>query len=439
MNVKVEDISSIKKKLSFEIPVETVDGEFTKAFGKLAKTAKVPGFRPGKVPRSVLERQYGASIEAQVFERLINETFFKALVENKIDAVSAPEIVDNGQLKAGQAFTYEAEVEVRPSVEAKDYTGLELKKETFSVEDKVVEDRLEEMRKSRAKVEKADRKVAQMGDIALIDFEGFIDGEAFAGGKAEGHSLELGSNTFIPGFEDQVAGMECGEEKDVEVTFPGDYGNDDLAGKPAVFKVKLHEIKERILPELDEEFAKEAGLQSIDDLKTKIRESIEGQEQDRIEKEFRDRLLDALIEANPFELPESMVDSQLDYMLENLQNRMQSQGMRLEDMGINAESFKKIYREMAVKQVKGSLIMEAIAIQENLKVDEDEIQDKLDEIVETSGAPKEAVMNFYSTDERRRGLVSQLAEEKVVAFLTGKAKIEMVDKETLEKSQMTEE
>ncbi|ABA88933.1 ribosome-associated peptidylprolyl cis-trans isomerase, FKBP-type (trigger factor) [Syntrophotalea carbinolica DSM 2380] len=439
MNVKVEDISSIKKKLSFEISVEAVDTEFSNEYKKLSKTAKIPGFRKGKVPRSVLERQYAGHVEGQVFERLVNETFFKALVDEKINAVSAPEVVDNGPLKPGQAFTYEAEVEVRPDVEAKDYIGLDLKKENFAVEDQDVEDRLQDMLKSRAKVEVSEREVAQAGDIAVIDFEGFVDGEAFAGGKAEGHELELGSNSFIPGFEDQVVGMECGQDKDIEVAFPEDYGNEELAGKPAVFKVRLNQIKERVLPALDEEFAKEAGLESVEDLKIKIRESIEGQERDRIEKDFRERMTDALIEANEFEVPEGMIDSQIDYMLKNLQNRMQAQGMRLEDMGINAESFRQIYREVAAKQVKASLILEAIALQENLKVEEDEIKDKLEEIVETSGAPKEAVMNYYSNDESRRGLVSQMAEEKVVAFLTGKAKIEMVDKEALENAKMTEE
>lgn len=439
MNVKVEDISSIKKKLSFQIPVDTVDAEFDKAYKKLAKTAKIPGFRPGKVPRKVLERQYAPQIEAQVFDNLVNETFFKAVVDNKIDAVSAPEVVDNGPVKPGQAFEYEAEIEVRPEVTAKDYIGLELKKEIFAVDDKTVEDRLEDMRKHQAKVETSDRKVAQMGDITVIDFEGFVDGVAFDGGKAEGHQLELGSNTFIPGFEEQIVGFECGQERDIEVTFPEEYGNEGLAGKPAVFKVSLKEIKERVLPELDEAFAKEAGLESIEDLKVKIRESIEAQERDRIEKDFRERMVDALVAANPIELPEAMVNSQIEYMVQNFQNRLQAQGMRMEDMGITADSFKQMYRDMAVSQVQASLIMEAIALQENLKVEEDEIQDKIDEIVETSGASKEAVMNFYSSDERRSALVSQIAEEKVVAFLGSKAKIEMVDKTALENVGTAEE
>jgi trigger factor len=439
MNVKVEDISSIKKKLSFQIPVDTVDAEFDKAYKKLAKTAKIPGFRPGKVPRKVLERQYAPQIEAQVFDNLVNETFFKAVVDNKIDAVSAPEVVDNGPVKPGQAFEYEAEIEVRPEVTAKDYIGLELRKEIFAVDDKTVEDRLEDMRKHQAKVETSDRKVAQMGDITVIDFEGFVDGVAFDGGKAEGHQLELGSNTFIPGFEEQIVGFECGQERDIEVTFPEEYGNEGLAGKPAVFKVSLKEIKERVLPELDEAFAKEAGLESIEDLKVKIRESIEAQERDRIEKDFRERMVDALVAANPIELPEAMVNSQIEYMVQNFQNRLQAQGMRMEDMGITADSFKQMYRDMAVSQVQASLIMEAIALQENLKVEEDEIQDKIDEIVETSGASKEAVMNFYSSDERRSALVSQIVEEKVVAFLGSKAKIEMVDKAALENVETEEE
>lgn len=439
MNVKVEDISSIKKKLSFEIPVATVDAEFGKAYKQLAKTAKIPGFRPGKVPRNVLERQYGGQVEAQVFERLVNESFFKAVVEHKIDAVSSPEVVDNGQPRVGEAFTYEAEVEVRPEIEAKDYIGLALKKETCDIDEQAVNERLEEMRRKQAKEEVSERTVARMGDIAVIDFEGFIDGKPFPHGKGEGHHLELGSNSFIPGFEEQVAGLECGQEKDVEVTFPEDYGNESLAGKPAVFKVRLNEIRERRLPELDADFAREMGLESIDDLKTKLRESMEGQEADRIEREYRDRLVEALIEANPFELPEAMVESQLEHMMQNLQSRMQAQGMRLEDMGLNAEVFPAIYRELAVKQVKASLIMESIALQENLKIEEDEIKDKLDEIVETSGAPKEAVMQFYSSDEKRRGLVAQMAEEKVVAFLTGKAKVEMVDKETLQQAEKAKE
>lgn len=427
MNVKVEDISSVKKQLSFEVPAARVDEEIEAAYKKLAKTAKIKGFRQGKVPRAVLERNYAASVEAQVVERLVSDSYFKALEEQKIIAVSGPEITDSGSLEKGKDYTFQAQVEVQPEVKAKDYLDLPLKKETFKDDETLVAARLEEMRLGQAKLEPTDRDEAQAGDTVIIDFKGFIGDVAFENGAAEDHSLDLGSNTFIPGFEEQVVGMKRGEERDVEVTFPLDYGKKDLAGQDAVFKVKLKEIKEKILPELDDEFAAQVGLASLDDLRARVKEAHESQERSRIEQEFRDQLVDVLIERNPIEVPEGMIQHQLDYMLENLSNRMQSQGMSLEAMGLTPDSFKEIYREMAVKQVKGNLLLEAIALQESIQVEESEIEEKLDEIAEKHNASKEMVMNFYADESRRRGLVAQLAEEKVIHFLTGKAQIEMVE------------
>ena len=427
MNVKVEDISSVKKQLSFEVPATRVDEEIESAYKKLAKTAKIKGFRQGKVPRPVLERHYAASVEAQVVESLIQENYFKALQEEKILAVSGPEITDSGVLEKGKAYTFQAQVEVQPEVKAQDYLDLPLKKETFNDDEALVTARLEEMRLGHAKVEPTDREEAQSGDTVIIDFEGFIDNVAFENGAAQDHSLDLGSNTFIPGFEEQLVGMKRGEERDIDVTFPLDYGKKDLAGQDAVFKVKLKEIKEKILPELNDEFASQVGMASLDDLRARIKEAHESQERSRIEQEFRDQIVDMLIERNSFEVPESMVKSQLDYMLENLSNRMQSQGMSLEAMGMTPDSFKEVYREIAVKQVKGNLLLEAIALQESIQVEESEIEEKLDEIAEKHNASKEMVMNFYADESRRRGLVAQLAEEKVIHFLTGKAKVEMVE------------
>lgn len=427
MNVKVEDISSVKKQLSFEVPAARVDEEIEAAYKKLAKTAKIKGFRQGKVPRAVLERNYAASVEAQVVERLVSDSYFKALEEQKIIAVSGPEITDSGSLEKGKDYTFQVQVEVQPEVEAKDYLELPLKKETFKDDETLVAARLEEMRLGQAKLEATDRDEAQAGDTVIIDFEGFIGDVAFENGAAEDHSLDLGSNTFIPGFEEQVVGMKRGEERNVEVTFPLDYGKKDLAGQDAVFKVKLKEIKEKVLPELDDEFAAQVGLASLEDLRARVKEAHESQERSRIEQEFRDQLVDILIERNPIEVPEGMIQHQLDYMLENLSNRMQSQGMSLEAMGLTPDSFKEIYREMAVKQVKGNLLLEAIALQESIQVEEPEIEEKLDEIAEKHNASKEMVMNFYADESRRRGLVAQLAEEKVIHFLTGKAQIEMVE------------
>ena len=427
MNVKVEDISSVKKQLSFEVPATRVDEEIELAYKKLAKTAKIKGFRQGKVPRAVLERHYAASVESQVLERLISDSYFKAIKDEKILAVSGPDITEGGTLEKGKAYTFQAQVEVQPEVEAKDYLELPLKKETFKDDDTLVGARLEEMRLGNAKLEATDREEAQSGDTVIIDFEGFINGVPFENGAAENHSLDLGSNTFIPGFEEKLVGMKLGEEGEIEVTFPLDYGKKELAGQDATFKVKIKEIKEKVLPELNDEFAAQVGLASLEDLRSRIKEAHESQERARIEQEFRDQLVDALIERNPLEVPDGMVQSQLDYMLENLSNRMQSQGMSLESMGMTPDSFKEIYREVAVKQVKGNLLLEAIALQENIQVEESEIEEKLEEIAEKHNASKEMVMNFYADESKRRGLVAQLAEEKVIHFLTGKANVEMVD------------
>jgi trigger factor len=427
MNVKVEDISSIKKRLSFAIPAERVNEEIDKTYQQIARTAKVKGFRPGKVPRSVLERQYAAQMRSQVLERLISDNYFKALDDHKILAVSGPEIVDSGDLEKGKDFSFQAQVEVQPEVEVKDYVNLTLKKETLKVDEKIVAERIEEMRTGSATLESSAREEAREGDLVVIDFEGFVNGEAFENGKAEDHQLELGSNTFIPGFEEQLVGMKRDEERDIEVTFPLDYGKKELAGQDAVFKVRVKEIKEKVLPELNDEFASQFGLASMEGLRERVTEAYRNQEAERIERDFRDQLVDELIARNPVEIPEAMIDHQLDHMLENLQNRMQAQGMSLKALGMTPESFRAIYREVAVKQVKGNLILEAIALKENIQVEESEIQEKLEEVAESNNASKEMVMNFYADESRRRGLVTQLAEEKVIHFLTGKATIEMVE------------
>ncbi|OHB33724.1 MAG: trigger factor [Desulfuromonadaceae bacterium GWC2_58_13] len=431
MNVTIEDISSVKKKLSFEVAAETVDVEIEKAYQKITKTAKIKGFRPGKAPRSVVEKYYAPQMEEQVLGRLINDSYFKALVEHRVAAITDPEIVESSPLQKGQIFTYQAHVEIKPEVEIKNYTGLTLQKEKFEADPKVIDDRLDEMVAGRAHLQTTDRDAAQKGDHVVIDFEGFVDKVAFEGGKAEGHQLELGSGSFIPGFEEQLEGMTRGEERAIEVTFPEAYGNKELAGKPAVFNVRLHEIKENVAPELNDDFAKGFGLESLQELREKLDENYRTQEQNRIDGDLRERLIAVLIERNPMEVPEAMVVSQLDYMLGNIRNRLKQQGMSLEMMGMNEESFKQMYRETAVSQVKGSLVMEAVARQENIKADPSEIDDKLEEIAKMSNAPLDAVKKHYAPEEARRGLLAQVAEEKVMQFLLDHSTVEEVTKDQL--------
>lgn len=431
VSVKVEDVSNVKKKLSFEIAADKVSEEIDKAYLEIGKTAKIKGFRPGKVPRGMLERYYAPQMEQEVLDRLIKESYFKALVDYRIPAVSGPEIVESGTLEKGAPFTYAAQVEVKPEVEAKDYRGLKLKKEKFVSDPQAVEGQIEEMRATRASLEVSKRKIVREGDFAVIDFEGFIEGSPFQGGKAQDYLLELGSGSLIPGFEEQVAGMKREQEKEIAVTFPENYGNKDLAGKPATFKVVLKEIKEKVQPNLDDEFAKEFGLESLDQLREKVRANYEQAEKKRIEEDLRQRLMTELLERNPVEVPEAMVQHQLDQLLENAKRRLQAQGLSLETLGMSEENFRRNYRDAAVRQVQGGLILEAIARQEQIQVEDSEIDDKLKEIAEQSQAPLDAVQKYFAAGEARNGLVSQLVEDKVIAFLLEQAAVKEVAKEKL--------
>ena len=439
MNVQVENVSSVKKKISVEISADRVSEEIAKVYKKIAKSAKVKGFRPGKVPMSVIEKYYVDQMKNEVIGRLINETYYQALIDNDVAAISEPSIEDSSDLEKDKPFTYEAHVEVKPEVTAKDYTGIELQKEIFDFDEKIVDARLEEMLSTRSTMEVAERDDAQNGDFVTIDFEGFLDGVAFDGGAATDHVLELGSGSFIPGFEDQLVGMKRGEEKDIVVTFPEEYGNKDLAGKESTFKIAMKEIKVKKMPELDDEFAKGYGAESAADLREKVSDGYKKQEISRIEEDLKERLITALVDGNDVDVPDTMIERQLDFMFKNISNRLKSQGMTMEMMGMNEDAFRVMYRETATKQVQGSLLLEAIGSQENISVDEDEIDSRLEEIAEMANAPLDEVTKYYASEEARKGLLAQIEEEKVITYLLGQSKIEEVTKEALAEKPADEE
>ncbi|RPJ15370.1 MAG: trigger factor, partial [Deltaproteobacteria bacterium] len=296
MNVTIEEISSIKKRLSFEVPAETVAIEIEKAYQKIGQSAKIKGFRAGKIPRSILEQYYAPQMEQQVINRLINDSYIKALDTHDINVLSDPKIIDNSLIEHGKPFTYAAEVEVSPQVTVRDYTVLVLQKERFVFDETSIEKQLEEMRQGRAEVVDSNRDAAALGDHVVIDFSGSVDGVLFDGGTAEDFTLELGSGQFIPGFEEQVVGMKVNESRDVQVTFPEQYGSADLAGKAAVFAVTLKKVREKVAPELTDDFAKGFGLESLAELREKLTENARRQEINRIDGDLRERLVTALIE-----------------------------------------------------------------------------------------------------------------------------------------------
>ena len=432
MSVTVEVLSPIKKKLSFEIAADIVDTELDNAYKKIAKTADIKGFRKGKVPRKILEQHFGPRAKYEAAGPLINNSLYKALLDNKIEAVSQPEVTESGAVEGGQPFNYEAEVEVKPEIVVKDYTELSLEKEIFSFDEDVVDQQLEQMANSRTVFEVTSRKKARDGDTVVIDFEGFIDGTAFENGAGTDFELALGSNSFIPGFEAQLVGMKREQEKEVEVTFPEGYGSKDLAGKPAVFKVLVKEIKEKIVPKIDDALAKELEADNLDELKERIKENSISQEKQRIDGQLQENLMTALLENNPFDVPEGMITNQLHHLKDNFTQKLKSQGMSFEMLGMNDESFNTNYRDMAVQQVKGETILDAIAAQEEMIVEEAELEQKMVEFSDNGKVPLDQVKVYFENESALAGLKGQILHEKVTKFLLDQAIVTEVEPEEVE-------
>lgn len=437
MQSNVESLSSIKKKINFEIPAQQVTAEVDKAYSEIRKHAAIKGFRKGKVPMALIEKHYGEKMAEDVVKSLVNDSYFKAIAEHKLNPVAYPEI-ESDTLKPGESFKYSATVEIFPEVEVKDFEGLEVVKEQLPAsDDAAVEARLKEMRESMAQlVPAAEEHAAQLGDFVTFDFEGSVDGVPFEGGAAEDFQLELGSGRFIPGFEDQMVGLAAGSKSTVKVTFPEEYGNKELAGQPAEFAVTVKEIKVKELPELNDEFAKGFGeeFETLDQLKQKLAELNQGQEERRIQNELRDRLLKALIEKNDLEVPEAMVDRQVSLMLENTKQRLQSQRLSLEMMGMTEEGYKEQFREVARDQVKGALLLDTIAEKHKLEATDEDVAAQVKEIAAATHQDADKVANLYRTNERaKESLSTQIREDKAIKFLLERAKVTELPKEEINK------
>jgi trigger factor len=388
----------------------------------------------------MLEQHYGPRVEYDVVNSLVNNSLYKSMVDNKIEAVSQPEIVETGSVEKGKPFSYQAEVEVRPEVTAKDYTGLSLEKEKLVFDETVVDQQIEQMATSQVQLEVTKRKKAREGDTVILDFEGFIDDTPFENGAAKDYQLELGSNSFIPGFEDQLIGMKREEEKEISVTFPEGYGAKELAGKPAMFKVTVNEIKEKVEPKINDAFAKEMGSENLADLKEKVKENAIKQEEGRINGQLQESLMTALIENNAFEVPEGMIQNQLLHLKDSFSQRLKAQGMSLEMLGMNDENFATTYREMAVQQVKGEVLLDAIAEQEKIELEDGMVEEKMKAFAEESNAPLEEVQKYFENASALAGLKGQLLNEKVVAFLLDSATVTEVEpKQPEEKVETAEE
>lgn len=419
MIVNVEIVSPVKKKINFEIPAGRVTEEIEKVYAQIKKTAALKGFRKGKVPQALIEKHYSEKMAGEVLHNIFNETFYKALDEQKIVPVSPPTI-ESDQVKNGEPLKYSATVEVIPEFELKDYKGLQVKKEPFAPDEKKVTERLKDLQSRLAQLKPLDeQRPAAIGDIVTLDFTGYMDGEPFENGSAQDYMLELGSNSFIAGFEEKIAGMSVGEENKIELSFPQDYFVTKLAGKDVAFEVKIKDIKVKELPPLDDEFAKQFGeFDSLEQMKSKIAETFENQEKSKIESMMRNTLVKALIEKNPIEVPDALVEKQLNFLVENVTNDLASQNLSLAAIGSDEKKIREEYRNTAALQVKGTLLLEAVAKKESIEIGESEMQEKFAEIAESTNKDSDTIEKFYMKNPyAKEALIKQLKEEKTLRFL----------------------
>ena len=428
MSTTVEKISSNKVKLSFDIDAAKFDEAMGKAYIKVRGQVAIPGFRKGHAPRKMIENMYGEGVfYDEAFELIFDEVYGPAIDENKLEVVDRPQ-VDIQQIGTGKNLQFTCEVFVKPDVTLGEYKGVEVKKEhTLVTEDDVNAEIEKERNKQAAEVSVDDRAVAE-GDTVNLDYSGSVDGVKFAGGTAEGQTLKIGSHTFIPGFEEQMVGMNIGEEKDLEVTFPEEYHAKELAGKKAVFHVKVNGITETQLPALDDDFAKDISeFDTLDEYKADVRAKLEAQAAERDNNAFTNAVIEKVMENATVEIPEAMVERQIDSMVRNFEARLAQQGLKLADFikytGQDEKSFRNQYREQAEKSVRANLVLEAVENAENFEATEEEIDA---EIVKFAGQIGQDVENLKKnlTEGDREYFKADVIRDKAVKFLCDNAKAE---------------
>lgn len=427
MNCKVEKTKNANEvKLEITVEAEKFDEAIKKVYFKSAKYFNIPGFRKGKAPMQIVERYYGKEVFYEdAFNEVAQDALEEAVEENKLEIVSRPDI-EVTQIEKGKDLIFTAIMQTKPEVKLGKYKGIEIKKIEYNVTDEDINHELGHMQEHNSRLISIEDRPVESGDIATIDFEGFADGKAFDGGKAEGHELEIGSNTFIPGFEDQVIGMKIDEEKDIQVKFPDEYFSKELAGKDATFKVKLHEIKKKELPELDDEFAKDVSeFDTLKELKASIQEKQQKQNDEKAKYETQEAVMKAVCEGIKVEIPSGMVETEIDNMLKDIEQRLSYQGLKLEQylqmMGKTEEEMRKEYEPQAIEGIKSRLALQAVIKAEKIEATDEEIDEKLKEMAKNYG--KENDEEFLKNENVRNYLKEGLASEKAIDFLVENAKI----------------
>ena len=426
MSITVEKISSNKVKLSFDIEAARFDEAMSKAYIKVRGQVSIPGFRKGKAPRKMIENMYGEGVfYDEAFELIFDEVYGPAVEENKLDVVDRPEI-EIQQIGAGKNLQFTAEVFVVPEVTLGEYKGVAVKKEVTEVTDAQVDAKVEEERNKQATEVEVDDRAVMEGDTVNLDYCGTVDGVAFAGGTAEGQTLKIGSHTFIPGFEEQMVGMCIGEEKDLNVTFPEKYHSDELAGKAAVFHVKVNSITATELPALDDDFAKDISeFDTLDEYKADIRAKLEAQAAERDQNAFTNAVIEKVMENATVEIPNAMIERQIDSMMRDFEYRLQAQGLKLADFikytGQDMKAFRENYRGQAEKSVKAHLVLSAVEKAEAFEPSAEAIDEQIAKFAPQTGKTVEELkatfseqdLEYFKADAIRDMAVKFLADNAV--------------------------
>ena len=427
MNVKVEKLENSQIKLEITVEAEKFEEGMNKAFFKNAKYFSVPGFRKGKAPRARVEKYYGEHVlYEEAFNEIAPEVYEAAIKENNIEPVARPEI-DITQIGNGKELIFTALVTVKPEVELGKYKGIEIEKREYPVTDEDVENNIKAMAEQNARIITCDDdKIVEKGDTAVIDFEGFVDGEAFDGGKGENYSLEIGSNTFIPGFEDQLIGLKKGEEADVNVSFPANYFSKELAGKPAVFKVKVNEIKTKEYPEMDDEFAKDVSeFDTLKELQDDVRTHLEEENAKKAKYEMEEDAIRTVIDDAKVEIPKAMLEAEIDGYVHDMEHRLEHQGLSLDMymqmMNIDILAVREQYADKAEHNILTRLVLEEIFKAEKIEITDADINEKLANVAKEYGRDAEEFV-AKATEQVKEFAKEELKYDLAVKFIMDNAK-----------------
>ena len=442
MSVQVENLEKNMAKLTIEVPEDKLEEALQKAYLKQKNKISLPGFRKGKVPRNMIEKMYGPEIFFEdAANALIQENYGPAVDESGIDIVSRPSI-DVTQIEKGKPFIFTAEVAVKPEVTLGKYKGVTVTKIDTTVTDEEVDAALDKERNNNARTVTVEDRAIKEGDTAVIDYEGFIDGVAFEGGKGENHPLEIGSHSFIDTFEDQLVGKNAGDEVEVNVTFPEEYQAEDLAGKPAVFKVKIHEVKAKELPELDDEFAQDISeFDTLAEYKEDLKKKLAETKENNAKRTKEDEAIQKIVDKSEMEIPEAMIETQVETMIEEFAQRIAQQGLSFEQYmqfsGVTMDKMREQVRPDALSRIQSSLVLEQIAKDENIEVSDADVDAEVEKMAAAYNMEADKLKE-YMGDAERESMKKDLAVQKAVDLIMENVKERAKAKTKKEKEEAAE-